>query len=68
MAREIFILQFDIKPEPNQNELCAIKLNGDSIRFKSIPTVTGNDIYEALTGIRIYDDHYKEINEEKDHE
>ena len=68
MARETFILQFDIKPEPNQNELCAIRLSGDAIRFKAIPTVTANDIFEVLTGIKIYDDNENKIKEETENE
>ena len=47
--REVFILQFDISGEPNETECTAIKLEGRSIEFKSIPSVTASDIYEAIT-------------------
>lgn len=52
--REVFILQFDISGEPNETECTAIKLDGRSIEFKSIPSVTASDIYEAISRKKIW--------------
>lgn len=54
--RQIFILQFDVKDEPNETECTAIKLDGTSIQFKSIHPVTAADIYEAITGKTVWPD------------
>lgn len=52
--REVFILQFDTSEEPNEVSLTSIKLEGSKVEFKSIHPVTAVDIYEAITGKKLW--------------
>lgn len=52
--RETFILQFDTTDEPNELLCTAMKLEGAYVQFKTIQPITASDIYEVLTGKRIW--------------
>ena len=48
--REIIMLTFDLKPEPNETKMTAIKLDGNCMEFKSFSGFTALDIYNLLFG------------------
>ena len=48
--RENILLTFDLKAEPNETVLTAIKIDGNQMEFKSFSGFTALDIYNLLFG------------------
>lgn len=48
--RENVLLTFDLKSEPNEARLTAIRINGDEMQFKSFAGFEAIDIYNLLFG------------------
>lgn len=52
--RETFILQFDITGEPNETLCTSVHLAGGYIRYDSIPSATASDIFEIISGEKLW--------------
>ena len=48
--RENILLTFDLKAEPNETRLTAIKIDGNQMEFKAFSGFTALDIYNLLFG------------------
>lgn len=62
MAREFFLLQYDMDDEPNNIVCTSFDLNDKRTKCHVIDNVTAVDIYEMLSGKQIWK------HEEMDHE
>ena len=52
--RETFILQFDITGEPNETLCTSVHLADGCVRYGSIPSVTASDIFEIISGEKLW--------------
>lgn len=65
MAREFFLLQYDMDDEPNSIVCTSFDLNDKRTKCHVIDNVTAVDIYEMLSGKQIWK-HEEMENEQTD--